>query len=493
MKLKLKNKGNEIQLLLMILISISSQMFALYKSSYTAMHFGATNVMDAYNYALNIASFLFAFVTTGVTTVIIPAYVKKKNPRAINTFITIIYGCIMVVMIAVYLFRYPLISLLTNRDIQFQQYFADFLVYAFIIQCIISFLAVTTAYYQCINRYVIPKFIVLVTNLLVFFVLVIIRELTIEQYIEVLVLGSVINFIIDVAIAFKLGFRYTPKFLFKNTETKSLFLIFLPTLFSSGVYKIHTLVDTMIAANLGTGQLTILTYATQIVNMVNTFVVSNLTVYAYPKIVARIQEKDGKRKLWDYAILFHAIICLIICGFIAVGDYGINLIFVRGSFGSSEGRILYLCSCVYILGQQTNIIRDLVYRYFYANDDTKTTFFNSVIVSLLNIVLSIILVIPFGVYGVVIGTILSSAFSFVMILFRFNRTFVLGQEFKMAVIEYGKTITASMITIIVILIVKFISPLSNDIICFIAYGCITVTIYFILLLIMKNKALKVRI
>lgn len=490
---RLKNKGNEIQLLLMILISISSQLFALYKSSYTATHFGATNEMDAYNYALNIASFLFAFVTTGVTTVIIPAYVKKKNPKAINTFITIIYGCIMTVMIVVYLFRYPLISLLTNRDIQFQHYFADFLIYAFIIQCIISFLAVTTAYYQCINHYVIPKFIVLVANLLVFFILLITKELAIDQYIEILVLGSVINFIIDVTIAFKLGFRYTPQFLFKGTETKSLLLIFLPTLFSSGVYKIHTLVDTMIAANLGTGQLTILTYATQIVNMVNTFVVSNLTVYAYPKIVARIQEEDGKGKLWDYAILFHAIICLIICGFIAVGDYGINLIFVRGNFGRDEGRILYLCSCVYILGQQTNIIRDLIYRYFYANDDTKTTFYNSVIVSLLNIVLSIILVIPFGVYGVVIGTILSSAISLVMIIFRFNRVFLLGPEFKMAVIEYVKTIAISMVTVTVMLGIKFLSPLSNDIICFVTYGCLTVVVYFVLMLVMRNKALKVRI
>lgn len=493
MRQLLKNKHNEIQLLLMILISISSQLFALYKASYTASHFGATNEMDAYNYALNIASFLFAFVTTGVTTVIIPAYVKKKNPRAVNTFITIIYGVIMIVMLGVYVFRQPLILLLTNRDYMFRQYFSDFLIYAFIIQCIVSFLAVTTAYYQCINHYVIPKFIVLVANLLVFTILIITKDLTINQYIEILVFGSVFNFIIDVCIAFKMGFRYKPALLFKSSETKSLLLIFLPTLFSSGVYKIHTLVDTMIVANLGTGQLTILTYSTQIVNMVNTFVVSNLTVYAYPKIVARIQEADGKKKLWDYAILFHALICLIICGFIAAGDYAINLIFVGGSFDSEAGRILYICSCIYILGQQTNIIRDLIYRYFYANDDTKTTFYNSVTVSILNIILSLILIVPFGIYGVVIGTILSGAVSLVMIIIRFKKAFQLGLEFRQAVYEYIKTLVVSVITVAVILAVKSFVSLSSDIAGFVVYGCLTVAIYFVLMLLLKSRALKVRI
>ena len=56
-------------------------MIALYKSRFTAVTFGATNYMDAYNYALNVATFVFAFITTGVTTVIIPAYVNKTDKK----------------------------------------------------------------------------------------------------------------------------------------------------------------------------------------------------------------------------------------------------------------------------------------------------------------------------------------------------------------------------------------------------------------------------
>lgn len=489
----LKKRKNEIQLLLMIIISISSQLFGLYKSSYTAAHYGATNEMDAYNYATNIANFLITFVTTGVTTVIIPAYIKKKNKKAVNTFISVIYASVLVMMVIIYFFRVPIISAMTNRNSAFFSYFADFLIYTFIIHGIISFLAVTTAFYQCTNHYVVPKIIILISNLFIIFILISTKELTIKQYIIVLTIGSVINFVVDISIAIKMGFRYTPTCSISLPETKELMIIFLPTLFSSGVYKVHTLVDSMIAANMGTGQLTILTYSTQIVNMVNTFVVSNLTVYAYPKIVAKIKENDGKKKLWDYALLFHAMVCLIICGFIVVGDYFIGLVFVGGNFTLQSAKTLFICSSIYILGQQTNIIRDLIYRYFYANDDTKTTFYNSVIVSILNIVLSLVLVIPFGIYGIIIGTVLSGAISLLMIIIRFNNKFLLGDNFKSVLWEYAKTILCSVTTILMLILLKNVLPLSNVFVSILLLGMLTVIVFFGLLWLLRSRALKVRI
>jgi putative peptidoglycan lipid II flippase len=86
--MKKGNRREAIQLLLMILLTGFSQIIALYKSSYTATRFGASTQMDAYNFATNIASFLFLFITSGITTVVIPAYIKKESAKVINTFIT---------------------------------------------------------------------------------------------------------------------------------------------------------------------------------------------------------------------------------------------------------------------------------------------------------------------------------------------------------------------------------------------------------------------
>ena len=113
------NRRNGIQLLFMIILTSLSQVVALYKSRFTAVTFGASNYMDAYNFALNIATFVFAFVTTGITTVIVPAYVKKTENKIINSFITIIYSAVILVILIILGFRIPLVKALTNKGEDF--------------------------------------------------------------------------------------------------------------------------------------------------------------------------------------------------------------------------------------------------------------------------------------------------------------------------------------------------------------------------------------
>lgn len=81
-------------------------------------------------------------------------------------------------------------------------------------------------------------------------------------YLTLLVCGSVLNFTVDIIVAIKYGFRYKPELDLKSDDLKKMLIVFMPTLFSSGVYKIHTMVDTTIATNLLEGQITILSYAT---------------------------------------------------------------------------------------------------------------------------------------------------------------------------------------------------------------------------------------
>ena len=114
----------------------------------------------------------------------------------------------------------------------------------------------TAGFYQCNDHYNVPKFITLMANLIVAIVLITGAIKNIYAYLALLVFGSILNFTVDVLAAVKYGFRYTPAFDLKNNELKKMLIVFLPTLFSSGVYKIHTMVDTTIAANLLEGQIT---------------------------------------------------------------------------------------------------------------------------------------------------------------------------------------------------------------------------------------------
>ncbi len=486
-----EKQKNGMQLLCMILLTCISQVLALYKSRFTAVNFGASSVMDAYNYALNIATFVFVFITSGVTTVVIPAYVKKKSAKTINSFITIIFGAILIIVVLIIMGSTPLLNLLTNKGDNFVGMVSSFMFITFLIQGITSFLAVTAAYYQCINHYIVPKSILLFANALVAVILMTGVITDIHMYLGLLVGGSVVNLIFDLGVAIRYGFRYIPGLNLKDPELKAMLLIFLPTMFSSGVYKIHILVDTMVAATLISGTLTILSYSTQIISMVNNVVIGNLTVYAYPKIVSRIDKPDCKKFFWTYSIFFHSVVVLIIAGFINVGFEGVKLIFFGGKFTLEDTKLLYYCVCVFIFGQQFNVVRDLIYRFFYSNGNTKETLKNSVSVSVINIVLSIVLAKFMGVMGIIVATGLSSIFSLVTITIRFHKYYNIGLSLRYLVIEHAKNLGALVVSVGAVQIFKKFLIVHNDILAIIVYGVLTVVIYVAVLLVLKSDARKI--
>ena len=243
----------------------------------------------------------------------------------------------------------------------------------------------------------------------------------------------------------------------------------------------------MIASSLKDGQLTILTFSTQVITMVNTLVIGNLTVYAYPLIVSRLGQKEEKKQFWDYAVCFHCVVCLLIAGCFTVGYEGLSLIFGGGEFQNDQVKLLYICVCVYIFGQQTNIVRDLVYRYFYANGDTKITLRNSIVISIENIILSLILVKFLGLLGIILGTILSSATSLVMIVKKFKQKYGLGVRLEFIFRECIKTCLIMVITIVFVLVIKNICDIESKIISLLFFGIMTVVVYIVLLKILKSN------
>lgn len=483
------------QLSLMLILTCIIQLLIIYKSAMIASGFGASTELDAYNFTNNIASFLMTFAAGGVTAVIIPSYINKKRMDSVNTFITIVYGTIILLIVAIYILRKPIIQMLTSRDSAFQQQVCDLLWILFILQWLPSILGVTTAYFQCINKYLIPKITLLISNIIIVTGLVILKNFTIYQYVNYLLLGSCVQFVLECALAVKCGFRYRPSFCLKDGNFKEMMSIFIPTLYSSGVYKIHGLVDSMIASNLGVGQLTILTYSNMVVALVNTMVIDNLTVYAYPKIVkkANLNIWDGQRAMWNYCIAFHSFICIIIAGSLVVGREFLYIFLERGKFGSDAVDSVYICMSIYVIGQQFNIVRDLIYRFFYSQNNTRDTFKNGVLVSVLNIVLSIILSQYIGIYGIVIGTTASGAVSLLMILIRLHKKYKLITGITGVWLELSKNFITCLIAVSLCFFIKSILWIGSVWGRLFVYGFLCVMIYGICMLAFHSKVLKFKL
>lgn len=419
MRVLQKNK-NILTVLLMISLTIFTQLLSIMKSSVVAGLFGSSSDMDAFNLSNNIVMCIFDFIAAGISTVVIPYYVKSKNNPNVDSFITILYSILFSICSLCILFRNLLIGILSDRDQAFVETASNILIILIIGYYLYSISNLTAAFFQCEGKYIIPKLVNLIAQVLVVGLLLFWKEISILEYSIIFSIGFIFNFVTDLFVALKSGWRLKIS-LTIAPETKKMFSIFLPTVVSTGVYRLSLLVDATISSRLDTGKITLLSYSSQVSGLINSIFIGNLLLYFYPKIVKRIKENKGQKQFWQQVVFFHYVVCFLIVAFITVGREGISFLFEHGKFNSNDTEAVYWGGLIYIVGLQTNVIRDMIYRYFYALGNTKIPARNSIFVSVMNIIISLILVYLIGFYGIILGTVLASLISLLGILRLFNK------------------------------------------------------------------------
>lgn len=481
------------QLLIMIILTLITQGATLVRTSIAAAEFGTSIEMDAFNFANSIGTFIFSFIGTGVTTVLIPAMINKKDKKTINNFITILYGISIICIFIVFFNRKFLVSFFSSGSNKFIEVTCRIMLITLLSQFFNTILGVFNAVFQCKEKFNTPKAITLITTMLLAFFVMMNRGLSIYEYSFYIFIIAILNVIIQGIFVYKYGFRYKIFINLRDEEVKNMLIIFIPTMFSSGVYQISLLVDSMISSRLGEGQISILTYSNTIIAMINSLLIGNIMMYVYPKITKSINQKNDQNQLFDYVIFFNALMLLIVVGFIVVGKYGISVLYERGKFDSYMTQIVYICSLISIIGFPLSVMRDVIYRYFYAKGNTKTTFINSVIASIVNIVTSILLSEFIGINGIVLGTLITSIFSLTSILIRMKKQYGININKKYFINENIKIILTTIISTTILLMLRNIYEFKNSIINLLVYGLLTIIIYVVVLLLFRSNINKIKL
>ena len=484
---KIKRHKGLLRLSLMIVLSCMLQVVSLMKSSVVAGRFGVTSAMDSFNFANSIATFIFSFVIAGVSTVVIPCYVKRGNRKYTDAFLTAIFIGITAIAALVLLLRIPLITVITGRNVEFVKLAGNIMVILICSDWFSVFTSVTSAYFQYAEKYNIPKVISLITQSGVVLLLIFNTNISVLGYAGIVGAEIILNSLMDIIFAVKSGWRYKPVFSVKDTETRKLLKMFAPILLSTGVYQISLMVDSAIASRLNTGDISVLNYAHQISSMINTLLVNNLLVYFYPKLVQDIENNREQNTFWEKTYFFHAIMCLVIAGFAVIGHEGISVLFEHGEFHAQATGTVFVLSLIYISGLQFNVIRDLIYRYFYSCSDTKSPTMNSIMATLVNIVTSLILVKFIGIYGIVIGTAVASIISMISIMIRFKIQFGYEKKAEHIIFQYIKTVIIMLGTVFLTEGTKCFFHISNKIVSILVFGVEVVLIYIVLTMIFNRK------
>lgn len=487
------NKKAFMQLAIMIGLTVMTQVVTILKTSTVAGKFGATVEMDAFNFSNSIGTFIFSFIGAGITTVLIPNLVKKDKQEGVNIFISTLYTIAFGVLLVVYFNRKFIIQGLSGGNEEFISIACNIMLITLITQFATSFLSATNAIFQCSGKFNFPKVITLITTIVLVCLIVFMPELNIYKYAFYIFITSIINVAIQIILAIKNGYKFKFKINVKNEDFRKMFKVFLPTVLSSGLYQVSLVTDTIISSGLGEGNVSILGYSNTLMTMINAILLTNLMTYFYPKIAKSIHKDNSQHKMFELMILLSGIMCLVVTGFVVVGKQGIVLLYERGKFTSTITELVFTGTMIYMLGIPINAMRDLVYRYFYAKGDTLTPFKNSLIISCLNIIISIILSKIIGIYGIILGTVITSYMSFSMILFRFNKKFKIEYSKKVLGLEFIKLIIISMIVIIIMKTLIIVMPSMNLIFELFIYGVITVTIYIMMLRGFKSRVLRIKL
>lgn len=482
------------QLNTMVLITIITQVFILLKNAIVASIFGISIELDAFNLANNITTFIYSFIGAGISTVIIPYLKNKVNKSSVNIFISVIYSIAFLLLVLVFFFNEEIISVASNSNsIHFIKLAANLLLFTCVTGFINSIIQLTKGILEFNELFNVQKLIVLFTNILLVVLLLFLQTDNIYYYTIIIFITTLISFLFHIFFLRKTNFKFSLSYDLDDRNFKEMISLFLPIVFSTGVYQISLLIDTLIAARLPVGSISTLTYANAVISMINLLLLGNITSFVYPKLVKKTDNKERQISLVDYILLVNTLMCLIIVLFYSSGHAGISLLFERGEFTRENTTNVFIIALILSVSLPSNGIRDLLYRYFYMNKDTLTPFKNSIVISLINILLSILLSIYFGLYGVVLGTILASFISLFLISLKFKRKFQIHFNSKLFIVENSKIVFITFISILVSILIKNIFIIENSILALIIYSIPPLLLYVLLLRFFKSKVFKLKL
>ena len=230
---------------------------------------------------------------------------------------------------------------------------------------------------------------------------------------------------------FSLKFDFTFKI---NKKVKIFFEKLLPSIFSSGVTQINILVGTIIAS-FQSSAISYLYYADRIyqINLAIAGIAIGVVILPQLSKFIKLKNKDKILSIQNKALELSMFLSLPACFGILIGSEEIiSALFGYGSFSaeavSNSAKALYYFG----LGLPAFALIKVFSTFFFANHDTKTPFYISLVSVILNILISIYYFNKIGFIIIPIATSISSWFNSILLfiflrnryLFKFNDVFL---------------------------------------------------------------------
>ncbi|MDA9180762.1 murein biosynthesis integral membrane protein MurJ [Pelagibacteraceae bacterium] len=212
---------------------------------------------------------------------------------------------------------------------------------------------------------------------------------------------------------------YKPSLTFKlkpDSKVKFFFKKLLPSIFSSGVTQINILIGTIIAS-FETGAVSYLYYADRIYQINLAIAGIAVGTVSLPALSKAFKNKNVKKlssiqnKSFELSLLLSIPASL---GLIVASEEIVNALFGYGSFSKEDVKLTSDALKYFGYGVPAFALVKILSNFFFARDNTKTPFYISVVMVIINISISVSL---FSNFGFIIIPIATSIATWVGVLF----------------------------------------------------------------------------
>lgn len=405
---------------LVIGLTVASKLFGFMRDVLIGSRFGTSIEADAYFMALKTTAFIFMSIGSAITTTMIPIVVdyitkdkKEKAFRFANKIFSILFlFCMIVIPLGILLAPYYIkyiafgfdgkqlgLTILLTRTM-FPILLCTFLTYIFVS------LLQAQGKFSITSILSVPYNIILIIYLIGFA-----HKYGIKGLAVVTVMGWIAQFAIQLPYLYKKGYRVGLIIDFKDKDVTTFFKLVIPTLLSTMVYNVNTIVDSSLASSLSEGKLSALTYGFIIYTAISSTTIYGISTVIFPKFSQSSSMKDYETFKKSISNTIRVLIFLLIpmtIGLITLRTPIVRLAYERGAFDFQGVIYTRTALAFYSIGMIGFGVQDILNKSFYALKDTKTPMKYGIISIIINIVLNIILVRSLDLAGLALATAIAS-------------------------------------------------------------------------------------
>lgn len=423
--------------------TIIGKLIGLWRDRILAGQFGASAELDLYYAAFRIPDLVFNLFILGATSsaivpIFIEYYQKEKAGawKVAQNFLNVMVACVAVLSLVVLVFAEPIAHLIgpgfgpVEIDI-----LANLMRIMLLSTLIFAVSTILGSILHALQRFLVYALAPVFYNLGIIAGAVYLVPLFERWGYNGIyglgfgvVLGALLHLLIQLPVALREGFRFGTLFDLSDHAFRRMITLMIPRTLALGAYNIGLTIVTSIASLVGSGSITIINLATNLQFVPVSVIGISLATAVFPQLSSHASTKD----LGEFKIkLNHALkVTLVLTTIIAVLMFVfrqliIDVIFQVGNFSETDRVLTASVLGIFMFSVMAQSLMHVITRAYYAFQNTRTPFVVALLAIVLNVALSYVLGLHFGmgVRGIAIATVLAYNLNFIALYILFRRLY----------------------------------------------------------------------